>query len=192
MPAQTMKEGARGSSALGRSLRRGLVVVEIALAVVLLVGAGLMLRSFDRLRQRRPRLPPDRLLTGRVALWGERTAAGVRVEFFRQLIARTEASPGVQGAAGIGTVFLSATPNSTNFSIEGRPDFPPEAAVEVPVDSITPDYFRVMGVPAARGPILRRRDCGDRAAGGHHQSRRWPTCSGRRATRSAAGSSTAG
>jgi putative ABC transport system permease protein len=157
--AQTIKEGARGSSALGRSLRRGLVVVEIGLAVVLLVGAGLMLRSYDRLRQVDLGFEPDHLLTGRVSLWGEKyRAPASRVEFFRQLIARTEASPGVRGAAGIGTVFLSATPSSTNFSIEGRPDFPPDQAVEVPVDAITPDYFKVMGVPLRAGRFFDGRD----------------------------------
>jgi len=60
---QTMKEGARGSSGLGRSLRRGLVVVEMALAVVLLIGAGLMLRSFDQMRHVDLGFAPERLLT---------------------------------------------------------------------------------------------------------------------------------
>ena len=158
-PGQTMKEGARGSSALGRSLRRGLVVVEVALAVVLLVGAGLMLRSFERLQQVDLGFRPDHLLTARVSLWGERyRQAPAVVDFFEQAIARTEALPGVTGAAGTGTVFLSATPNSTNFSIEGRPEFPPEARVEVPVDAITPNYFRVMEIPLERGRVFDARD----------------------------------
>lgn len=158
-PSQTMKDGARGSSALGRSLRRGLVVVEIGLAVVLLVGAGLMLRSFDRLRQVDLGFKPDRVLTARVALWGEKyREPASRVEFFREVIARAEAQPGVKGAAGIGTVFLSATPNSTNFSIEGRPDFPLEERVEVPVDAIMPNYFRVMGVALRQGRFFDDRD----------------------------------
>ncbi len=157
--AQTMKEGARGSSALGRSLRRGLVVVEMALAVVLLIGAGLMLRSFDQLRRVDLGFAPERLLTGRMALWGEKyQQPASRVEFFQQVIARTKADPAVEGVAGIGTVFLTATPSSTNFSIEGRPDFLPEDAVEVPVDSITPDYFRVMGVKLHEGRFFDERD----------------------------------
>ena len=158
-PGQTMKEGARGTSALGRSLRRGLVVVEIALAVVLLVGAGLMLRSFDRMRSVDLGFRPEHVLTARVALWGEAyRQPATRAAFFRQLIERIEAQPGVQGAGSVGTVFLSATPNSTNFSIEGRPDFPPEEAVEVPVDAITPNYFRVMGVPLREGRFFEIRD----------------------------------
>jgi putative ABC transport system permease protein len=140
---QTMKEGARGSSALGRSLRRGLVVVEMALAIVLLIGAGLMLRSFGEMRRVDLGFKPEGLLTSRVVLWGDKyQQPAPRVDFFQQVIARIKADPTVESAAGIGTVFLSDTPNSTNFSIEGRPDFLPEEAVEVPVDSITPDYFR--------------------------------------------------
>jgi len=156
---QTMKEGARGSSALGRSLRRGLVVVEMGLAVVLLIGAGLMVRSFDQMRRVDLGFAPDHLLTGRVVLWGPKyQQPAPRVDFFQQLIARAKTDPAVEGVAGVGTVFLSATPNSTNFSIEGRPDFAPEDAVEVPVDSITPDYFRVMGVALHAGRFFDERD----------------------------------
>ena len=149
---QAMKEGARGTTALGRSLRRGLVVVEIAMSVVLLVGAGLMLRSFDRLQSVDLGFNPDRLLTARLSLWGQRyQAPAARTEFFDQVIRRIEADSTVRGVAGIGTIFLSATPNSTNFSIEGRGDFPPEQQLEVPVDSITPKYFEVAGVPVLAG-----------------------------------------
>lgn len=156
---QTIKEGARGSSGLGRSVRRGLVVVEIALAVVLLIGAGLMLRSFDQMRRVDLGFTPERLLTGRVVLWGPKyQQPASRVAFFDQVIGRAKADPGVEGVAGIGTIFLSATPNSTNFSIEGRPDFRPEEAVEVPVDSITPDYFNVMGVKLRNGRFFDERD----------------------------------
>ena len=149
---QAMKEGARGSSALGRSLRRSLVVVEIAMSVVLLVGAGLMLRSFDRLQRVDLGFNPDRLLTARLSLWGQRyQAPAARTDFFDQVIRRIEADSTVRGVAGIGTLFLSATPNSTNFAIEGRGDFPPEEQLEVPVDSVTPKYFEVAGVPVLAG-----------------------------------------
>ena len=149
---QAMKEGARGTTGLGKSLRRGLVVVEIALAVVLLVGAGLMLRSFDRMQRVDLGFNPDNLLTARLSLWGPRyQQAPARLEFFNQVMSRIQADSTVRGVAGVGTIFLSATPNSTNFSIEGEPDFPPEQAVEVPVDSITPDYFKVTGVTFLAG-----------------------------------------
>ena len=149
---QAMKEGARGSSALGRSLRRGLVVVEIALSVVLLVGAGLMLRSFDRLQRVDLGFNTDQLLTARLSLWGQRyQQPAARAEFFDQVIRRVGQDSTVRGVAGIGTIFLSATPNSTNFSIEGRGDFPDEQRLEVPVDAVTSNYFKVAGVPLVGG-----------------------------------------
>jgi putative ABC transport system permease protein len=159
--SQTMKEGARGSTALGRSLRRGLVAVEVALAVVLLVGAGLMLRSFERMQRVDLGFNPDNLLTARMSLWGQKyQAPAARVDFFRNVIARVESDPGVRGAAGVGTIFLSATPNSTNFAIEGQADFLPEEQVEVPVDAITPGYFAVMGVPLLAGRPFNEGDSG--------------------------------
>jgi putative ABC transport system permease protein len=158
-PAQTLKEGGRGASHRGRTLRRVLVVAEVALAVVLLVGAGLMLRSFDRLHRTDLGFRPDGVLTARVTLYGERYREPARVaDFYKQLFDRLQTQPGISGAAGVGTVFLSATPNSTNFSIEGRPDFPPEAAVEVPVDSATPDYFRLMDIQLRKGRFFDARD----------------------------------
>jgi putative ABC transport system permease protein len=64
----------------------------------------------------------------------------------------------VSGAAAIGSLFLSATPSSTNFSIEGRPDFAPEDRVEVPVDAVSSNYFSVMRIPLARGRFFDARD----------------------------------
>ena len=158
-PGQTLKEGGRGASRGGRTIRRVLVVAEVALAVVLLVGAGLMLRSFERLQRTDLGFRPDGVLTARVTLYGERYREPARVaDFYRQLFERLQTQPGIAGAAGVGTVFLTATPNSTNFSIEGRPDFPPESAIEVPVDSATPDYFRLMEIPLRQGRFFDARD----------------------------------
>jgi putative ABC transport system permease protein len=158
-PGRTLKEGGRGTTALGVSLRRGLVVLEVALAVVLLVGAGLMIRSFVNVQRVDLGFDPDRVLTARVALFGQGYQQPARVvEFYRDVVTRLAAAPGVEGAAAVGTLFLSATPNSTNFSIEGRPDFTPEESVEVPVDSITPNYFSVMRVPLLAGRFFDDRD----------------------------------
>jgi putative ABC transport system permease protein len=105
---------------------------------------------------------PDGVLTAQVSLWGERYREPPQaIAFYQTLIERLKTIPGVTGAAGVGTVFLSATPNSTNFSIDGRPDFPDEARVEVPVDPITPDYFRVMNVRLDRGRFFDVRDTAD-------------------------------
>ena len=96
--------------------------------------------------------------TARVGLWGDRyRPPQARVDFFAQVIERTRRSVREsRGAAGIGTVFLSATPNSTNFSIEGRGDFAPEDAVEVPVDCRHAGLLPRDGHPPAQGPAVRR------------------------------------
>src|SRR5262249_45745020 len=161
-PVHTLKEGGRATTGLGRALRRGLVVIEVALAVVLLVGAGLMIRSLVRMQRLDLGLRTDHVLSARVSLSGDRYREdAASAEFVRRLVERAATLPGAERAATIGTVFLSATPNSTNFSIEGRPAFKPEESVEVPVDSITPDYFRVLQVPLQEGRFFDRRDSAD-------------------------------
>jgi putative ABC transport system permease protein len=158
-PVHTLKEGGRGATNLARTLCRGLVVIEVALAVVLLVGAGLMIRSLARMQQLDIGLRTDHVLAARVSLTSDRYREdAAAVEAVRRLVERAAALPGVTSAATIGTVFLSATPNSTNFSIEGRPEFKPEERVEIPVDSITPDYFRVLQIPLRAGRFFDQRD----------------------------------
>ncbi|HEX2465193.1 MAG TPA: FtsX-like permease family protein, partial [Thermoanaerobaculia bacterium] len=109
----------------------------------------------------------DRLLTARVSLGqerygGDRDSRGERLAlstvFFRQLVERVEALPSVEGAAGTTGLFISATPNSTMFTIEGRPAPLPEDRVEVPVDTVTDGYFRVMEIPLLAGRFFDDRD----------------------------------
>ncbi len=164
-PVQTLREGGRAATGVGRALRRGLVVIEVALAVVLLVGAGLMIRSLVRMQQLDLGLRTDHVLSARVSLSGDRYREDAAcAEFARRLVERAAALPGAESAATIGAVFISATPNSTNFSIEGRPDFKPEERVEVPLDSITPDYFRVLQIPLRAGRFFDQRDAAGASA----------------------------
>ncbi|MEZ5319943.1 MAG: ABC transporter permease [Vicinamibacterales bacterium] len=158
-PGAALKEGGRGASAGGRGFRRALVVAEVALAVMLLVGAGLMVRSLVRMQQVDLGLDTTGVLSARVALLGDRYQdEAPRVDFFARFVDRARAVPGVEAAAAVGSVFLSATPNSTNFAIEGRPDFAPDEAIEVPVDSLTPGYFDLMRVPLREGRAFDTRD----------------------------------
>ena len=158
-PGAALKEGARGSSGGGVWIRRVLVVAEVALAVVLLVGAGLMIRSYLTLQRVDLGFRTDHVLTAEVLLQGPRYSDSARaVEFYRQLTTRLTGTPGVQGAAAIGTIFLTATPQSDNFSIEGRPDFLPQESVEVPIDGVTPTYFSVMNVPLLAGRTFTESD----------------------------------
>jgi putative ABC transport system permease protein len=160
-PAPALKEGGRSATSSGLRLRRALVVAEVAVAVVLLVGAGLMVRSFLELLEVDLGFRTEGMLGARVSLDGERygEGAGPRVtEFFRQLVERAEALPSIDGAAATTTLFLSATPRSGIFSIEGRPDPRPEDLVEVPIDAVTEGFFRVLDVPLRAGRFFDQRD----------------------------------
>jgi putative ABC transport system permease protein len=152
--AGALREGGRSGTA-GRSsqrVRQLLVASQVALVVVLLTGAGLLLRSFQRVQQVQLGFNPDQLLTMRISLPGSRYAeAPQRAQFFTGLMERVGALPGVRGVGATSSIFLSKTPNSTTFSIEGRDARPEEANIEVPLDAVTPDYFRVMGVSLLRG-----------------------------------------
>jgi len=140
-------------------LRGALVVAEMALTVVLLVGAGLLLRSFIQLRTANPGYDPHGVLTMRIAL-AERQYAdpAAQAAFFDRVIQRTRALPGVLAAAGTHEL-------PTSDSIHGSglhfPDRPEPRSDEVPiaiVGSITPDYFRAMRVPLLRGRYLNESD----------------------------------
>ncbi len=158
---EALKEGGRGATtgAQGKQVRNALVVAEVAIALVLLIGAGLMIRSFLYLQKVNVGFNPDNLLTLRVQLSGTKYREGTTVaNFYQQLTERLEALPGVESAGAVTDIFLSQTPNSSNFSIEGRPDPPPTERVEVPIDSVTPGYFKTMGVQLLRGRFFENRD----------------------------------
>jgi predicted permease len=148
-----LKEGGRGASAgIGRLVRRTLVVVQVALALVLLTGAGLMVQSFMRMQRVDLGFDGDRVLTMQIALSGQAyQQPAASVNFFERLVERVRATAGVESASMVSGLFLSSTPNSTNFNIEGRPVFTPAESVEVPVDSVAPGYFETMRVPVLRG-----------------------------------------
>jgi putative ABC transport system permease protein len=155
-----LKEGGRGSTGGGGARIRNLLVVsEIALSLVLLVGAGLLIRSFMRLQQFELGFNPEHLITMRVQLPGSKYKERKQVaDFFQQLFERIEAVPGVQSAGAISTIFLSDTPNSTNFAIEGRPQATGAQSIEVPLDAVSAKYFKVMGIPLISGREFDERD----------------------------------
>ncbi|HWO01797.1 MAG TPA: ABC transporter permease, partial [Blastocatellia bacterium] len=157
----SLKEGGRGSTGgiQGMRVRNLLVVSEIALSLVLLVGAGLLIRSFVRLQQFDLGFNPDKLLTMRIQLPGSKYREGKQIaNFYQQLLQRLEAVPGVQSAGAISSVFLTDTPSSTGFTIEGRPAPVGAESIEVPLDSVSPSYFRVMGIPLLAGREFDDRD----------------------------------
>jgi putative ABC transport system permease protein len=149
-----LREGGRGGTEGRRAhrLRGVLVASQVALVVVLLTTAGLMLRSVAALQRTDTGFRPENLLTMRLALSGERyNSAAKSRAFFDQLFARLNQLPGVEGSAAIRSLFLATIANSTNFSIEGRDRTPDIENTEIPLDPVTPDYFRVAGVRLVRG-----------------------------------------
>src|ERR1051325_6389036 len=159
---ETLKEGGGKGASKGvrsRQMRRVLVVAEVALALVLLVGAGLLLKSFSRLRDFNLGFRPEGLLTAKIQLPGLKYREDSQRRIFnRQLLERLSSTPGIESAGMITSVFLSKLPNSTNFSIEGRPDFLPGQRVEVALDSISPNYFQVIGTPIIKGRAFNDQD----------------------------------
>ena len=148
----SLKEGGRTSSSGSNMLRGGLVVVEIAIALVLLVGSGLMIRSFARLQAIDPGFDSTNLLAVKVSLPGSKYREDhQRVNFFRQSLERIRALPGVSRASAISFMPFVGLGAATNFSVVGRPA---PAAGESPVTDvrvIDPDYFRTMGIELIRG-----------------------------------------
>ncbi len=159
--SSALVEGGRsGTTGRGaRWLRSTLVVAEIALALVVLIGAGLLMRSFARLRAVDPGFRPANLLTMRVPLGGGRNNAWERrVAFFRELTGRIATLPGVVSVGAVSALPLTGIGNGSVFWIEGRPAPPPERRPLAPTRGATPGYFKTMGIPLLEGRIFDARD----------------------------------
>jgi putative ABC transport system permease protein len=150
---ETLKDGGRGTSVGGRRgrLRNGLVVLETALALVLLIGATLMMKSFLHLRQLQPGFDTATQLTTRLYLSNDRYPdAGSRIAFFREALERLRNTPGVEAVAAVNYLPLSGSNTGSSFQIEGVPNQPGQE----PMASwrpITRDYFRAFGMEEPRG-----------------------------------------
>lgn len=135
----TLKEGGRSgqSGARGR-LRSALIVAEMALALMLLVGAGLLMRSFWQLQQVSPGFQPQGVLSLMVSLPGQKyKEPPQRVNFFDQLLPQLKALPGVQGVGACLTIPMSGNNSSGSFSIEGR-QIPPGQSM--PADAVDGEF----------------------------------------------------
>ena len=160
--AEVLQQHARGN--IGGSARRfrdGLVVLQVAATLVLLVGAGLMLRTLANLNAIELGFNADNLLTMQVALPQARYAEPVtRLAFFDRVISEVRALPGVHGAAFASTLPFQATGNTRFFAVEGRPLTPgdvPDAFFRAG----TGDYLRTLGVSPIEGRLLDERDGAD-------------------------------
>ncbi|HXE15251.1 MAG TPA: ABC transporter permease [Bryobacteraceae bacterium] len=157
----SLKEGGRaGSDSMRRNrLRTFLVISEFALTFVLLVGAGLMIRSFFALQSINPGFDPHHVLSMIVSVAGSKEAdAGRREIFYRQLIDHVRALPGVQNASGINHLPLAGDLWTMSFAIEGRPKPRPGEAPEAVYRIVMPGYFETMRLPIVRGRAIGDRD----------------------------------
>ncbi len=160
-PQDALREGGRTSSAgpRARLLRRALVVCEMAIALVLLAGAGLLVKSFLRLQTIDPGLSVDRVLTLRLWMPDSRYAEdATQVHFYDEVLRRTAALPGVATAALTSDLPLGGSDSVLNFSIEGRPDAKRGEEPESGFHQVSPDYFRALGIPLLRGRSFDPRD----------------------------------
>ncbi|HEX5214405.1 MAG TPA: ABC transporter permease, partial [Vicinamibacterales bacterium] len=159
--AQAWRAGDRagGSGRAGHRMRSGLVVAEMALAVMLLMGAGLLIRSFAAMTRVPNGFEADHMLTFRMALQGPRYRAADQLrQRVPELEQRLREIPGVQ-SVGIATVLpLSGRGSMIDFAVEGAPPPPPDVNAEIATASVTPDYFKTIGARVIRGRAFTDRD----------------------------------
>jgi putative ABC transport system permease protein len=148
-----LKQSARGPvSAPGRTFRSALIVAEVALALTLLVGAGLMVRSFARLMAVEPGFTPDHVVTMRVTLPATKYADRERwIAFHDNLVRRAAAIPGI-AAAGLNSALpLEGGGSESGVIVDGRPVPPPGSQSTCLFQASTPGYLSAMGIPLIKG-----------------------------------------
>jgi putative ABC transport system permease protein len=159
-PAERLKEGGRHSdSRSGRRLRAALVVAEVALSIVLLTGAGLLVRSFVLLGRVESgfKAPPDRLLAAELSPTGPRYRDRQKLAaYWETVLSRVRALAGVESAALTITLPPDRVAFGDGFEIPGRT--PTQGGPIVPVPWVSNDYFRTLGIPILRGRVFDDRD----------------------------------
>ncbi|HEX8559123.1 MAG TPA: ABC transporter permease [Pyrinomonadaceae bacterium] len=159
--ASSLKEGGRsGTAGAARNrMRAALVVSEVALSLVLLVGAGLLVKSFRQLLTTDPGYSPERVLAVTVALSTKRFADDEgRAAYFREAVERIRQLPGVDSAGLTRLLPLGNSDSFKSFNIAGRPRFAPGSRNSGRNYVVSPDYFRVLGVPVRRGRVFAQSD----------------------------------
>ena len=154
---QLLKEGGRANTGgLGRQhLRAALVVAEVALALVLLVGAGLFLRSLASLEDVNPGFQASGVITAGLSLPPAHYAdAGKRIAFYRAVLGNLAAMPGVTSVAAAVPVPFSGDGGSASFAIEGRPSPPGDPGPHGDVGYVSPDYFAALRIPIRKGRVF--------------------------------------
>ena len=158
---ESLKEGGRGASEGARRNRTRslLVVTEVALSLILLVGAGLLIKSFRHLLDVNPGLNPNGVLTASIALPAGTYAQETRQSaFFQQVLNRVAALPNVAAAGVVDPMPLGGSIAMNGFSIEGRAPVSSGERLATHSRIISADYLKAMGIPLLRGRTLSERD----------------------------------
>ncbi len=158
---QSLVEGGRqiGAGLRHRRLRHSFVVAEIALAMVLLVGAGLMLRSFATMRRVDPGFDARDVLTMRMQLPRAKYADdAARIHFFRDLTARVDALPGVESVGAVSYLPMAGLGAATSFTIEGQPSPPPGQDKDTVVTVCDNGFFQALKIPLVLGRLFAARE----------------------------------
>jgi predicted permease len=165
---ENLKDGSRGSAGIGavwgrgRNLRRMLVVSELALSVMLLIGAGLLVRSFVNLQQTPPGFNHSGVLTLELTMSGRKyTGAPVVIETYRQLWPRLDRLPGVTASGAVSALPLSQMFSWGPITVEGRTRQPGEAFLNADQRIVAGRYFEAMEIPLRRGRFFNEHDTRD-------------------------------
>lgn len=168
---EALKEGGRGSTSGARTnnIRNSLVVIEVALALVLLISAGLLIKSYIRLQNVNPGFNSHHVLTMELSLpklkypspTGGSGGGKRAIDFFGELNQRVARLPGVQAAGAASILPLSGTNSDSSFSIEGAPMNTGGPGPDEEIRVVTPDYFRVLQIPLLAGRLPNDGDTAD-------------------------------
>ncbi|HEV2420190.1 MAG TPA: ABC transporter permease, partial [Candidatus Acidoferrales bacterium] len=158
--AHALKEGGRSGEDTGRrTVRSAFVIAEMALAVVLLIGAGLLIRSFERLANLNPGFNPQKLLTGGVSLdYSQYATPEKLIAFYHQTLERMKSLPGAQQSAVAVPLPLASGYINLGFQVEGRPQLAQSQQSTVNFVMVSPNYFQVMQIPLLNGRELKEAD----------------------------------
>lgn len=144
-PNESLREGERGSSVGKSPARSVLIAAEIALSLVLLVGAGLMMKSFVRLTQVNPGFNPDHLLIFNIGLSPSADTAR-QTSFYQEVVERLKSLPGVRSVGAVSRLPLAGGNSSRSFNVLGD-----QQSYEADIRVSTPDYLNTMGIPLLQG-----------------------------------------
>jgi putative ABC transport system permease protein len=161
---EVMKDAGRASTEGGQRqwVRGALVVLEVASALVLLVGAGLLIRSFWQLQKVDPGFRTDNAMTMKISLPKRKYPDDPQVvAFYQQLLEKVKALPGVQAAGATSLIPISDNDFVIAFEAEDQPPLPTGAMQSANYFSVSADYFKTMGIPLLRGRYINERDTAD-------------------------------